>query len=92
MIMKKAVLIGMLLFAGSKVFSQAGEVFTEEKSTGWIRISMPEKPVVRRAARQGRTPAAPVNEAPVQQPAPEQKPSNAFDKTNKQVKRFKKGN
>ena len=90
--MKKAVLIGVLIFACSKAFSQTDELFIEEKSSGWIKVSLSEKPVVRRGPRQNRSSAAPKKEVPAQQPAPEQKPSDAFDKTNKQVKRFRKGN
>lgn len=87
--MKKAVFIGIILFLSSKAFSQADETFIEEKSSEWIKISVAERPVVRRAAR-NRTAASPKKETPVQQPAPEQRSSDVFDKTNRQVKRFKK--
>lgn len=90
--MKKAVFIGLVLFISSKGFSQANETFIEEKSSAWIKISVAEPPVVRRSTRQNRTTATQKRETPVQQPASEKKSSDAFDKTNRQVKRFKKEN
>jgi hypothetical protein len=91
MIMKKAIFIVVICFIGSKAFSQADETFTEEKSSEWITVSFPEKPVVR-TTRPTRPAAKPKTTTITQQPTPEPKKADAFEKTNKQVKRFKKGN
>ena len=78
---------------GSKVFSQTEEAFVEEKSSGWITISSPEPPppVVHTPARRSRPAARPATTTPAPQPPAEPKKIDAFEKTNNQVKRFKKG-
>ena len=90
--MKRAVLIVAICLIGSKVFSQTEESFVEEKSSGWITISFPEPPpVVRTPARRSKPAARPTTTTPAPQPAAEPKKIDAFEKTNNQVKRFKKG-
>jgi len=89
--MKKAILICLLSFIGSKAFSQTDETFTEEKSSDWIKISVPLTPVPHSSSRTNRTTTAPQKREPVSQPAPQPKSSDVFNKTNSEVKRFKKG-
>ena len=89
--MKKAIFIGLLCFTGSKLFAQTDELITEEKTSDWVRISVPVTPVARntRGRRAAPKPAATTS---AQQPAAPPKTPDAFDKTNKQVKRFRKEN
>jgi hypothetical protein len=88
--MKKTIFIVAICFICLNAFSQAEETFTEEKSSGWITVNLPERPAVR-TSRPSRAAATPKTTT-TQQPASEPKKEDAFEKTNKQVKRFKKGN
>ncbi len=90
--MKRVILMAAICLVCSKVFSQTEEAFVEEKSSGWITISSPEPPpVVRTPVRRNRPAARPANTTPASQPLAEPKKMDAFEKTNNQVKRFKKG-
>ncbi|MGN6401077.1 MAG: hypothetical protein ACTHMD_11525 [Flavisolibacter sp.] len=92
--MKKAILICFISFISSKTFCQTDETFTEEKSSDWIKISVPPAPVTHSPlhTRTNRVTAAPEKKEPASQPATQPKSSDAFKKTNSEVKRFKKGN
>jgi hypothetical protein len=91
--MKKAILICMVCFISSKTFCQTDETFIEEKSSDWIKISVPPTPVIHSSSRTrtNHTTTAPQKKEPASQPAPQPKSPDVFKKTNSEVKRFKKG-
>jgi len=90
--MKKAILICAIYLAGSKAFSQADESLTEEKSSEWIKVRIASAPPATRTASKPAPSTTTRRTAPPVQQAPSQpKPEEAFNKTNSQVKRFKKG-
>jgi hypothetical protein len=91
--MKKAFLICFISFIGAKAFCQTDETFTEERASDWIKISAPPTPATntRSYTRTSRTTTAPEKKEPASKPASQPKSSDVFNKTNSEVKRFKKG-
>jgi len=80
----KNLFIIILCLAGSKVFSQTNELMVEEKSSEWIKITAPPtvtKPRTSTTIKKNTNANKPVT------PKPD---AEEFEKTNKQVNRFKK--
>jgi len=96
--MKKIFLL-ILLFAGIKSFSQ--ETLTEERSSPWLKISIPETTTPKKtttksapAKKKTTTSTAAKKTTPPPKtttPAVVPKKDDEFNKTNSKVKRFQKG-
>jgi len=87
--MKKVILIFSLCLAGTKLFAQTdGEVFTEEKTSGWLKIEAAVMPASRAASRTNTRTVSPKTTSNQKPSVP--KPAEVFKKTNSEVNRFKK--
>jgi hypothetical protein len=91
--MKRTILIAAILLASSKAFSQTGGLVTEERSSNWVVITAQKPAVAAKTTRKAPVKRTTVKkkQAPVQPEEVQPQATDAFQKTNSQIKRFKKG-
>ena len=84
----------IVCFTCSFCFGQEAETMTQEKSSEWIKISIPvARPASPKPATAKKTTATVKKTVtpPKKVEAPKPEPTDEFNKTNKKVNRFKKG-
>jgi hypothetical protein len=91
--MKKLFLIVVILYFGPDLFSQETETHTEERSSPWVKVSLPVKFTARKSMRKHHTTVTAKAIKPGDEPKEGTKPKaavqiDAFDQTNSRVKRF----
>jgi hypothetical protein len=89
--MKKIILIPVLCFLSIAIYAQDEELISEEKSSAWVKITVPSNTSrVNTASR--KTTTVNKKKTVVKPPAstPAAKPPDEFSNTNKKVNRFKK--
>ena len=89
--MKKIILLSLSCLLSCLAFAQAEDLVSEEKSSAWVKISVPSA-TSRAAGAPRKSTTATKKKTVVKPPAPTPaaKPPDEFSKTNKKVNRFKK--
>ena len=89
--MKKIILFAFSCLLNIIVFAQSGQTLTDEMSSQWITVGIVVSiPVTRNATAAKKVTVRPGKKVTVPKPSPSPKPVEVFNKTNTQVKRFKK--
>ncbi len=89
--MKKVFSFLFTFFFCTIVFAQSEEIFTDAMSSQWVTVgNVAAVPVSAKAVAAKKTAVRTRKPAPAPKPAASTKSGEAFNKTNTQVKRFKK--